>query len=62
MAKGSHVTWGGWETRVCIVCHRRVTLEHSAFHGGAPHWPFSVHAWCGGLATAYRLLDEEEKF
>jgi hypothetical protein len=33
MAKGSHKTWGGWETRVCFACQERITLHrHTAAH------------------------------
>ena len=30
MAKGSHKTWGGWETRTCWTCGRRITLHAGA--------------------------------
>jgi hypothetical protein len=56
-AKGSHVVWGGWEPRICVICGRRVTLDHTAFHGGATTVPWSIHAWCGGIAEAYRRAE-----
>ena len=53
-AAGSHVVWGGWETRTCVVCAQRVTLEQSAFHSRTLG---SVHVACGGL----RALADRKK-
>lgn len=56
MAKGSHKTWGGWETRRCWACGERLTLQrHTASHhynGGAP---FSLCGEHGGLYSLARL-------
>lgn len=39
MAKGSHKTWGGWETRQCHICGQRITLAH---HNAAHHYENGV--------------------
>lgn len=56
MAKGSHKTWGGWETRVCWVCGERITLSrHSAsfhFNGGRPFSLCGEHGSLYGIARA----------
>jgi len=52
MSKGSHATWGGWESRTCEGCGEPIRLsgKSDAKHGGAMFRalpvPRSRHANC----------------
>lgn len=53
MVKGSHKTWGGWETRRCWACGIRLTLKHhTASHHFNDGQPFSL---CGEHGYLYSL-------
>jgi len=54
MARGSHVTWGGWEPRLCYVCGERVTLKQSGGSSyGDPAAP-SPRTWHAACASGRR--------
>ncbi len=46
--KGSHVTWGGWESRTCELCGGRLVLKSTRLAPAFQHLFFSRYGGPNG--------------
>jgi hypothetical protein len=57
VAKGSHKSWGGWESKHCWKCNVRIVLSrgHAIYCNPAGGTPFSLCGDCmGSFPEAHR--------
>lgn len=51
MADGSHATWGAYDNRVCMICGRKIALQHGAWIHHDQAGDRSTHLECGSPLT-----------